>query len=83
MLYLSKQEKNIEENKKNGNERLPYFRLLDATEEEVNGEKKIDWKKAKEVAVFWKSKSGKGYSGKYSEPKKETPKVESEEINFD
>lgn len=83
MLYLSKQEKNIEKNKENGNEKLPYFKLLDATEEiGANGEKTIDWKKAKEVAVFWKSKSGKGYSGKYSTQKEEV-KTESEEINFD
>lgn len=86
MLYLSKQEKNIEKNAENGDNRLPYFKLLEAEETtDENGEKKIDWKQAKELMVFWKSKSGKGYSGKYSEQKTEAPKVEKKEddINFD
>jgi glutathione peroxidase-family protein len=84
-LYLAKQEKNIETNKINGNDRLPYFKLLDAPEVEENGEKKIDWKNAKELMVFWKSKSGKGYNGKYSTPRetpKETPKTEIKKVEY-
>ena len=59
MLFLQKQEKNIEKNKENGNERLPYFRLVLPPEKE--GGEWVD------LGAFWKSKSGKGYSGKFAE----------------
>lgn len=58
MLFLQKQDKNIEKNKENGNERLPYFRLVQAPEKEGG-----EWI---ELGAFWKSKSGKGYSGNFA-----------------
>jgi hypothetical protein len=58
-LFLQKQDKNIEKNKENGNDKLPYFRLTIPPENE-NGE----WI---EVGAFWKAKSGKGYSGKLAD----------------
>lgn len=56
-LFLQKQEKNIEKNKAENNERLPYFRLVVPPEEG-----QTEWK---EVAAFWKG--AKGYSGKIVE----------------
>ncbi len=58
MIFLQKQDKNIEQNKTNGNERLPYFRLVLAPEKEGG-----EWK---ELGAFWKAKSGKGYSGNFA-----------------
>lgn len=56
-LFLQKQEKNIEKNKAENSERLPYFRLVVPPEEG-----QTEWK---EVAAFWKG--AKGYSGKIVE----------------
>jgi len=58
-LYLQKNEKNIEKNKENGNEKLPYFTLKRIPEE---GEENQNWI---ELGAFWKG--AKGYSGKLAE----------------
>lgn len=60
MLYLRKNEKNIEVNKAAGNEKLPYFSLFIAPEKETQDKTWI------EVGAFWKSRSGKGYTGNFS-----------------
>ena len=52
-LYLQK-------NDTSKNEKLPYFTLKLMPETE-------DGKDFKEIGAFWKSKSGKGYSGGLSE----------------
>lgn len=66
MIFLSKNEKNIESNKQLGQEKFPYFTLKIVNEIEVNGEKKLDWQNAKDICAFWKTKSGKGYNGKWA-----------------
>lgn len=55
-LYLSRLDKNIEVNKRAGDERLPYFSLKIIPEKE--GEEWI------ELGACWKSKTGKGYNMK-------------------
>lgn len=58
-LYLQKNEKNIEKNRENGNEKLPYFTLKRIPEE---GEENQNWI---ELGAFWKGKNG--YTGKLAE----------------
>lgn len=58
-LFLQKNEKNIEKNKENGNDRLPYFTLKKIPDE---GETDQNWV---ELGAFWKG--AKGYSGKLAE----------------
>lgn len=58
-LFLQKNEKNIEKNKENGNDRLPYFTLKKIPDE---GEIDQNWV---ELGAFWKG--AKGYSGKLAE----------------
>ena len=58
-LFLSRQDRNIEKNKENGDERLPYFKLSMPPEQDGG-----EWK---EVAALWKSKSGVGYNAKLAE----------------
>lgn len=60
--FLRKNEKNIEVNKAAGSERLPYFSLFEIIDREG------DKAEFKEVAAFWRAKSGKGYSGVSSKP---------------
>lgn len=74
MIYLSKQDKNIEKNKELGTEKYPYFTLSLAPDKD-KGE--TEWV---ELGAFWKkvAPSGKvGYSGKLNENVKlvVTPKV--------
>lgn len=69
MLYLKKNEDNIEVNQKTG-KNLPYFTLLDVkeTKESTPENRVLDWKNAKQIAAFWKVKSGKpGYTGRFQE----------------
>lgn len=54
-LFLQRKDKNIETNKKNNNNILPYFTLSVPPENE-DGE----WI---ELAALWKSKKGTGYVG--------------------
>lgn len=62
MLYLRKNEKNIEVNKTSG-KNLPYFSLLVVPSDE---NKKLDWDKALEIGAFWKVKTGgNGYTGQF------------------
>ncbi len=63
MLYLQKNEKNIEANKQLGQDKLPYFSLLVVPEDE---QKKLNWDNKVEIGAFWKSKSGKGYIGRFA-----------------
>ena len=60
-LFLRKNDKNIEVNRTQGDERLPYFSLFIVPEEQGK-----EWF---ELGAFWKSKSGKGYSGKFNDKK--------------
>lgn len=56
--FLGKNEQNIENNKKNGNDKLPYFSLF-----VVPAKKGDDWI---QIGAAWKSSSGKGYNLKFS-----------------
>ncbi len=59
MIYLRKNDKNIEVNKSTGTEKLPYFSLFVVPEK---GAPDQTWV---EVGAFWKARSGKGYSGQF------------------
>lgn len=63
MIYLRKQEKNIETNTKIGNNKLPYFVMSIVPEKDGQ----LDWTGAVEICALWKNSSGKGYSGKFQE----------------
>lgn len=78
--YLRKNEKNIEVNKVAGTERLPYFTLFEIVDSPIPGQDA----KFREVAALWKSKSGKGYSGKTSEPRPQKKvEIKPDDIPFD
>lgn len=72
-IFLQKKDKNIETNKANGNDRLPYFELV--LPPEVEGDKWIT------IGALWKSKSGKGYSGKIDKKVKVSLETLADEFN--
>ena len=60
-LYLRKNDNNIDINKSAGDDKLPYFSLFIVPEEKEGA-----WV---EIGAFWKSKSGKGYNGRFQDKK--------------
>lgn len=56
-IFFSRNDKNVEANKKNGDDRLPYFNFSIPPEQDGGV-----WTP---FAAAWKSKSGKGYTFKF------------------
>lgn len=69
MLYLRRNDKNIEVMKQRPDKNLPYFSLFQVPEKGKD-EKWI------EIGAFWKAKTGNGYTGNFA--KNVTIKVEAE-----
>lgn len=71
-IYLQKDIEAIEKNKQLGTEKYPIMRLSMITED---AEPRFI-----EIAAFWKSKSGKGLNGKWSDKYEVTFKRKEQEI---
>lgn len=56
-IYFSRNDKNVEQNKKNGDDKLPYFNFSIPPEQDGG-----IWT---QLGAAWRSKSGKGYSFKF------------------